>query len=162
MGRLLVTLLLVERQVLSEPLLYPSLYLKRNRTRYYELLQQVRLEGNWEQWIEFFLEAIAVTAEQAVELSKRVLQLFRADEGRLTNKGVKQASLLLVLKSLQYTPFTTANQLVRQTRLSLPTVNRALEELIRLNILHEISGRNRNRVYRYTEYVAMLNEGTEL
>jgi Fic family protein len=162
LGRLLVTLLLVERQVLSELLLYPSLYLKRNRTRYYELLQQVRLEGNWEQWIEFFLEAIAVTAEQAVELSKRVLQLFRTDESRLTNKGVKQASLLLVLKSLQYTPFTTANHLVRQTKLSLPTVNRALEELIRLNILHEISGRNRNRVYRYTEYVAMLNEGTEL
>lgn len=162
LGRLLVTLLLVEWQVLSEPLLYPSLYLKRYRNRYYELLQQVRLEGNWEQWIEFFLEAIAVTAEQAVELSKRVLQLFRTDESRLTNKGVKQASLLLVLKSLQYTPFTTANQLVRQTNLSLPTVNRALEELIRLNILHEISGRSRNRVYRYTEYVAMLNEGTEL
>lgn len=162
LGRLLVTLLLVERGVLSEPLLYPSLYLKQHRNLYYELLQSVRLHGDWEQWLEFFLKAIAVTAEQAVDLMKRILRLFRENEARLTNHGVKHASLLMILKQLQHTPFTTANQLTTQTSLSLPTVNRALEELIRLNILHEITGRNRNRVYRYTEYVAMLNEGTEL
>jgi Fic family protein len=162
LGRLLVTLLLTERGLLSEPLLYPSLYLKQHREMYYQLLQDVRLSGDWEAWLEFFLEAIASTAESAVELAKRVLALFRKDDELVRRKGARYASVATVLHALQYSPVTTANTLVFQTGLSLPTVNRALEELRSLSLLEEITGRERNRIYRYTQYVAMLNEGTEL
>jgi Fic family protein len=162
LGRLLITLLLVERGLLTEPLLYPSLYLKQHRETYYQLLQEVRVNGDWESWIDFFLLAISATAQNAVELAKKVLELFQRDEGKLKDKGARYASLLSVLHALQQVPVTTANHLVSQTELSLPTVNRALEELRELSILEEITGRERNRIYRYREYVDMLNEGTEL
>jgi Fic family protein len=162
LGRLLVTLLLIERGLLTEPLLYPSLYLKQHRETYYRLLQDVRLTGDWEAWIEFFLDGIATTAQSAVELAKNVLALFREDEDRLKIKGARHASVMGVLRAVQQRPVTTASLLVSHTSLSLPTVNRALEELQSLSLLEEVTGRGRNRIYRYTKYVAMLNEGTEL
>jgi Fic family protein len=162
LGRLLITLLLTERGLLTEPLLYPSLYLKQHRDAYYQLLQDVRLQGDWEAWLEFFLEAIASTAESAVELAKRVLALFREDEETLRIKGARYASVASVLHAMQYFPVTMANTLVSKTKLSLPTVNRALEELQSVSLLEEVTGRERHRIYRYKKYVAMLNEGTEL
>jgi Fic family protein len=162
LGRLLVTLLLTERGLLAEPLLYPSLYLKQHRDRYYSLLQDVRVNGDWEAWLEFFLEAIASTAESAVEVAKRVLQRFHEDEEVVRKKGARYASVAAVLHALQYVPVTTATSLVTRTQLSLPTVNRALDELQALSLLKEVTGKGRNRIYRYEKYVAMLNEGTEL
>ena len=161
LGRLLVTLLLVDRGILGEPILYPSLYLKQHKARYYELLQQVRLKGIWEDWVEFFLDAIATTAEQAVQLSKRILELFRADEKQIQEAGTR-SQLPAVYRAMQVSPVTRVSQVVGQTKLSVPTVLKALEKLRALNILDEVTGRERNRIYRYRRYVEMLSEGTEL
>lgn len=161
LGRLLIALLLVDRKVLSEPLLYPSLYLKQHKSRYYELLQQVRFEGVWEEWIEFFLEGIAVTAGQAVELSKRILDLFREDEARIQAVGTR-AQISPVYRTLQASPVTLVSHAAQRSGLSLPTVIKALEKMREMDLVEEISGRQRGRIYRYKKYVAMLNEGTEL
>lgn len=161
LGRLLIALLLVDREVLNEPLLYPSLYLKQHKSRYYELLQQVRFEGVWEEWIEFFLEGVALTAGQAVELAKRILALFREDEARIHAVGTR-AQISPVYRSLQAAPVTLVNQAAQRSGLSLPTVSKALEKLREMGIVEELSGRQRGRIYCYTRYVAMLNEGTEL
>ena len=162
LGRLLIALLLIERKVIAEPLLYPSLYLKQNRPRYYELLQEVRFQGNWEEWITFFLEAIATTAEQAVELAETVLQLFRQDERKVMASGIRRGSIDRVYRQFQRNPIMQVSTAVRTTQLSLPTVIRVLEELARIGILREITGKERNRIYRYEQYVNLLNEGTEL
>ncbi|HEY7406168.1 MAG TPA: Fic family protein [Candidatus Angelobacter sp.] len=160
-GRLLIPLLLMERGVLSEPLLYPSLYLKQHKAEYYDLLQRVRFGGEWEEWIQFFVEAIAAAAEQGVDLSKRIHQLFAEDEKRIVGAGTR-AQLGPVYRFLQKHPVSLMSGVVRETGLSLPTVSRVLEKLREMGIVDEVSGRERNRVYRYTRYVDMLNEGTEL
>jgi Fic family protein len=160
-GRLLIPLLLMERGILREPLLYPSLYLKQHKQEYYELLQRVRFEGLWEEWIEFFANAIATTAEQAVSLSERILDLFERDEKRVHNAGTR-AQLIPVYRALHQAPVAMVRHIVERTSLSLPTVIRALEKLREIGIVQEITGRERNRIYRYHEYVTMLNEGTEL
>jgi Fic family protein len=161
LGRLLIALLLVDRNVLSEPLLYPSLYLKQHKSRYYELLQQVRFEGAWEEWIEFFLEGIAVTAGQAVELSKRILELFREDEARIQALRTR-AHILPVYRTLQMSPVSLITHAAKQSGLSHPTVVKGFEKMREMGILEEVTGRERHRIYRYKKYVAMLNEGTEL
>lgn len=161
LGRLLITLLLVDREVLNEPLLYPSLYLKQHKSRYYELLQQVRVEGVWEEWIEFFLEGIASTARHAVALSKRILDLFHEDETKV--QAVKTRALILpVYKTLQASPVTLVAPAAKRSGLTHPTVVKALEKLREMGIVDEVTGRERSRIYRYEKYVAMLNEGTEL
>ncbi len=162
LGRLLIALLLIERKVIAEPLLYPSLYLKQNRARYYELLQEVRFRGNWEAWITFFLDAIAATAEEAVGLAQTILQLFQQDERKVAESGIRRGSIDQVYRRFQQSPIMQVSTAVRKTQLSLPTVIRALEELARIGILREITGRERNRVYRYEQYVDLLNQGTEL
>ena len=162
LGRLLIALLLIERKVIAEPLLYPSLYLKQNRARYYELLQEVRFQGDWEAWIAFFLEAIAATAEQAVGLAGAVLRLFQQDECKVMASGIRRGSIDRVYRQFQQNPIMQVSTTVRTTQLSLPTAIRALEELARIGILREITGKERNRIYRYEQYVNLLNEGTEL
>ena len=162
LGRLLVTLLLVERGVLVEPLLYPSLYLKQNRDTYYRLLQQVRTEGDWELWIEFFLDAITTTAQSAIEMARKILDLFEENEKKVREKGARGASALAVLRAMQARSVAIPPTLVEQTQLSMPTVLRALEDLRTMGIVQEITGRERGRIYRYTRYVNLVNEGTEL
>lgn len=161
LGRLLIALLLVDRNILNEPLLYLSLYLKQHKARYYELLQQVRFEGLWEEWIVFFLEGVAVTAGQAVELSKRILDLFREDESRIQATGTR-AQIPPVYRTLQASPVTLVGHAAKQSGLSVPTVSKALEKMREMGIVEEVTGRERNRIYRYKRYVDMLNEGTEL
>jgi Fic family protein len=162
LGRLLIALLLIERQVLSQPLLYPSLFLKQNRDRYYQLLQEVRSRGNWEDWVLFFLEAVAVTAEQAVQLAKEILDLFKKDEGSLARFGRRRPSAQQILKAFQSAPAMMPFMVVKRTGLSQPTVDKVLEELRQIGMLKELSGRNRGRIYQYAKYVQLLNQGTEL
>ncbi len=122
----------------------------------------MRFQGNREAWITFFLEAIAATAEQAVALAKTILQLFQQDERKVAQSGIRRGSIDHVYRQFQQAPIMQVSTAVRNTQLSLPTVIRALEDLARIGILREITGRERNRVYRYEQYVNLLNEGTEL
>ena len=159
-GRLLVTLYLCVQGVLHKPLLYLSLYLKTHRAEYYRLLQEVRERGAWEAWLAFFLEGIAETANQAFDAATRIVDLFREDRERIAAQGERVGSALRVHDILQQTPLVTGNRLVQQTGLSVPTVNAALADLGSLAIVAEITGRRRGRVFAYSAYLGILNEGT--
>jgi len=159
-GRLLVTLYLCVHDVLRKPLLYLSLYLKTHRADYYRLLQEVREHGAWEAWLEFFLDGVAETANQAFDAAMRIGELFKADRERITAESDRVGSALRVHELLQQNPFATGTSLVQQTGLTPPTVNAALVELQRLQIVNEITGRQRGRVFAYTAYLGILNEGT--
>ncbi len=162
LGRLLMTMLLVERGVLTKPLLYLSLYLKQNKTRYYELLQAVRMDGDWEAWILFFLEGVAATAERAVSLAREILELFQRDEERLQVLGPRRGSAAQVLHYMQQSPFASARLVSDRTGLALNTTLSSLGELEKLGLVTEITGMVRRKTYRYTEYLRLLDEGTTI
>lgn len=160
-GRLLVTLYLCINGVLNKPLLYLSLFLKTHRAEYYRLLQEVRENGNWEAWLDFFLTGVAQTANQAFEAATHIVDLFRQDRERIATEGERANSTLRIHDLFQLNPFLTSNQLVQQTGLSSPTVNTALADLQRLGIIEEVTGRKRGRVFSYRRYLSVLNEGTD-
>lgn len=161
-GRLLVTLLLCHDGKLPEPLLYLSLYLKQNRSTYYDLLQRVRTHGDWERWIDFFLAGVDATATQATDTAARLLRLFQSDREKLHALGRKGMSALKLHDILQRKPVITAPRLVSQHGFSGPTANSALRVMIEQGIVREITGYSRNRVFAYSEYLRTLNEGAEL
>lgn len=160
-GRLLITLLLCAEGVLREPLLYLSLYLKQNRTQYYDLLQRVRTDGDWESWVTFFVDGVRETAEQAIASARRIDKLFSTDEERIQKLGRRGASASLIHDALKRSPLRSSKSLAPWTELSVPTINAMLEALADLGIVREITGRKRNRLYRYEAYVKLLSEGTE-
>nr|WP_208719183.1 Fic family protein [Corallococcus sicarius] len=159
-GRLLVTLYLCVQGVLRKPLLYLSLYLKTRRADYYRLLQEVREQGAWEAWLEFFLKGVEETANQAFDAATRIIELFKHDREHITAESERAGSALRVHELLQTQPYVTSNQLVERTGLTAPTVNAALADLKRLGIVEEVTGRKRGRVFAYHGYLAILNEGT--
>jgi Fic family protein len=161
-GRLLITFLLCHDGVLPQPLLYLSLYLKKNRPRYYELLQHVRETGDWETWIDFFLTGVDETARQAADTVARLLQLFQADRTRIYDLGRAAGSAPRVHEFMQKQPVVTSARLVTELNLSKPTANAALGQLLKLGIVAEITGQPRHRVYAYQAYLRILGEGTEL
>ncbi len=160
-GRLLIVLMLFDAGVLGQPLLYLSLYLKQHRDEYYRLLGTVREDGDWEAWLDFFLEGVATTAGSAVDTAHRLLALFRDDAARVQTLGRAAANALRVFDDLRDRPLATLNDLTERTGASYPTVARAVEALENLGIVREITGRKRERVFAYTRYLAILNEGTE-
>ncbi|MDF2119908.1 Fic family protein [Roseiarcaceae bacterium H3SJ34-1] len=160
-GRLLVTLYLCVNGVLRKPLLYLSLYLKTHRADYYRLLQEVRENGAWEAWLDFFLAGVADTANQAFDAATRIVELFKEDRERITVESERAGSALRIHDLFQRNPYLTANQLVERTGLSAPTINAALAELERLGVVEEITGRKRGRVFSYRRYLAILSEGTD-
>ena len=159
-GRLLLTLYLCVNDVLRKPLLYLSLYLKTHRAAYYRLLQEVRELGAWEAWLEFFLDGIAETANQAFDAATRIVELFKRDRELITGQSERAGSASRIHEILQQNPFATSNALVAKTGLTPPTVNAALADLERLAIVQEITGRRRGRVFSYRAYLDILNEGT--
>ncbi len=161
-GRLLIALLLCERGVLREPMLYLSLFFKTHRQTYYDLLNRARLEGDWEAWLDYFAEAVTVTAGQAVDTVKRLETMARLDRARIQSLGRAAGSALQIHHELLRRPLSTSPDLTRRTGLTPLTVNRALAHLANLGIVREITGQKRNRVFGYSDYLAILNEGTEL
>lgn len=162
LGRLLMTLLLVERGVLSQPLLYLSLYLKQHKQRYYGLLQKVRMQGDWEEWVEFFLEGVITTSERAVRLAKEILELFRRDESRLQDLGTRRGSALSVMRVLQRSPYVSTRSVVKRSGLAFGTVSTVLDTFCEMGLLVELTGKERGRIFGYREYLDLLDEGTEI
>ena len=162
LGRLLITLLLCSSGVLKEPMLYLSLYFKSHREQYYQLLNDVRLTGNWEAWIDFFTDAVIETATQAVNTAKQLLALAEEDGQRIADMKRISGSAHLVHKSLLEHPMASPNRVQQKTRLSPATVNTCLRELENVGILKEITGKKRNRIYSYVAYIDIMNQGTEL
>ncbi len=162
LGRLLITLVLCEEKILREPLLYLSLYFKSNRRRYYELLNAVRTDGNWEKWLDFFADAVIDTAEQAVAAAGRMAQLVAADRAKVAVLGRTAPTVAAVHRALLERPVATAKALAARSGLSMATVNKGLVQLTALGIVRETTEKRRNRIYTYAEYIAIMNEGTEL
>lgn len=162
LGRLLITLLLCSENVLKEPMLYLSLYFKTHRQRYYELLNSVRLTGNWEAWLDFFASAVIHTANQAVETAQRLMQLSSDDIQSINTLKRVSGSVQMVHKTMLERPIASPNWIQKETQLAPATVNACLRELEELGIIKEITGQKRNRLYSYVEYIRIMNEGTEL
>jgi Fic family protein len=160
-GRLLVTLLLCVEGVLSEPLLYVSLYFKQHRPRYYELLDRVRREGDWEEWLEFFADGVRESAAGAVTTARQLVDRARTDAERI--RGIRRiaSTALRVHQVLQQRPLASAGLISRLSGVSVPAVNSALVALVDTGIVREVTGRRRNRVFSYAEYMRILSEGTE-
>jgi Fic family protein len=162
LGRLLITLLLCEQKVLREPMLYLSLYFKTHRQYYYELLNNVRLTGDWEAWLDFFAEAVIVTATQAVETAQQLLALSNQDRDKISGLGRAAASTLQVFRALIEHPIATSGWLVEKTRITPATVNKALGHLEQLGIVKELTAQKRNRLFSYAGYIEIMSRGTEL
>lgn len=161
LGRLLITLMLCEDRALTQPTLYLSLYLKTNRQRYYELLQIVRETGDWEAWLAFFLEGVAATSRQGYETAQRLLSLFSKHEAEIAELKRAAPSALRIHTDLKRHPVLSVPVAAKRLRMSQPTIQSAISELERLGIVKEITGRQRGRLYTYSEYLAILDEGTE-
>jgi Fic family protein len=161
LGRLLIALLLHHGGLLSEPLLYLSLYFKQNRPVYYELLDRVRTHGDWEAWVEFFLEGVEQTALSAVQTARRLVTLFQQDTQRVQATGRAAANALRVLDALRQRPMCSLKQLCTDNRMTFPTASKAMQTLVTLGIAREMTGQQRNRVFVYDGYLTILNEGGE-
>ena len=160
-GRLLITFLLCHHGLLREPLLYLSLYFKQHRQAYYDHLQQIRHEGDWESWIRFFLEGVRTVAEGATDTAERLERMFSADRARLASVGRRAGSALRVHESLQARPIQSISAIRDTTTLSFPAVASALDLLGEMGIVREITGQARNRLFSYSQYLGTLSEGTE-
>lgn len=155
-GRLLITLLLCHERVLSKPLLYPSLYFREHRQRYYEELNAVRAQGDYERWIDFFAEAIRHSADVAFETGRRVTTAFSEDRAQLRRVPRIAGNLLLVQEALQAKPVTSIAALTTATGLTTPTVTAAIRELESRGIVKETTGRARDRIFVYRRYMEAL------
>ena len=161
LGRLLITFLLCTHGILKEPILYLSLYFKSHRQQYYDLLQQVRDQGDWETWLEFFLDGITETSLQAADAAREILRLFEADRHRIEELGRPAASALRVHQILQQKPLIGINEAAEKLKMSQPTVAKSIQHLEELGIVRETTGRQRGRRFVYDEYLNILNRGTE-
>jgi Fic family protein len=161
LGRLLVPLILHVDGLLERPLLYLSLYFKQRREEYYARLGRVRTEGDWEGWLAFFAAGVIDVAENAVTTAKRVAELIQQNRERIRSVGRGAATALQVHEALQREPVTTIARVAARTNLSAPGATAALQRLVALGLVNEVSGRQWGRVYSYAPYVQLLSEGTE-
>jgi Fic family protein len=161
LGRLLIALLLHHGGLLGQPLLYLSLYLKQHRQVYYDLLDRVRTAGDWEAWVDFFLEGVEATALGAVDTARRLVALFDEDTRRLQQSGRSAANALRVLAALRHRPLLSLPQLCQLSGMTFPTANKTMALLVEAGIARELTGQRRNRIFSYDAYLSILNEGGE-
>ena len=161
-GRLLITFMLCHDGVLREPMLYLSLYFKQYREDYYALLNDVRQNGDWEAWLLFFLDGVTQTAEGAVQTAQRLLSLFQEDQSRVQQTGRAAGSALRVHQVLQERPIVSLQELANRTDLSFHAVTSGMQILEQLGVARELTGKKRNRLFGYDQYLAILGEGTEV
>jgi Fic family protein len=157
-GRLLISFILHHAKVLGNPLLYLSLYFKQNRSEYYRLLDVVRKEGDCEAWIDFFLEGVHSTAVNAEKTAQKLVSLFRADESKIDQLG--RAALLTrnIFRFFRERPIINPKKIIQRAGVTSPSVNKGIAALHNLEIIEEITGKQRNRIYAYKQYLALLNE----
>ncbi len=161
LGRLLITFILCHEGILKEPLLYLSLFFKANRQTYYDLLQSVRETGNWEEWIEFFLNGVIETSNQATQTAQEIIALFKRDREFIETSGKSAAAILTIHTIMQRNPIANTKTIREKTGLSQPTVIRSFTTLEELGIVKEVTGKERHKIFVYGEYLNLLNRGVE-
>lgn len=159
LGRLLIPLIFAQAGILKEPLLYLSVFFKKHRHIYYERLQQVRLTGDWENWLLFFVDAITATATQAVATAQQLNQLLATDKTKLAQLGRVAGSANQILEAFFNQPIASINLLVEKTGLTPATIGKALDAMENTpGLVRELTGQKRNRVYAYSAYIDILNQ----
>jgi Fic family protein len=161
LGRLLITFMLSERGVLSRPLLYLSFFFKQRKQEYYSRLMAVREEGDWEGWLQFFLTGVQSVSVQAASTARRVLDLQALERQRISIAFPNKANAARFLEMIYVKPTVTAKSVSRHLEVSIPTANTLVSEFARLKILDEVTGRERDRVFRHTAYYRVLTPPAE-
>ena len=161
-GRLLIAFQLCQAGVLREPLLYLSLYFKQHRSTYYDLLTHVRRTGDWEAWLAFFFQGVRGTAEGAVAGARRLSEMFTSDRAAIEQQGRRAGSLLRVHEALVARPILSLSEIRKRTTLAFATASSAMEWLVDHGIAREITGKRRDRLFVYDQYLSILSEGTEV
>ena len=161
LGRLLIILFLCEKNLLEKPILYVSLYLKQHRTYYYDLLQNVREKDDWQTWTAFFLEAIIASAQQALDTTEKINALFLLDTDRINALGRAKFSCLAIIEYAKKNPQFSVANLVHDIGITAPTARSAINHLLDLTILKEITDKKRDKIYRYHDYLTLLESDTQ-
>jgi len=161
LGRLLVTFLLCAEGALQQPILYLSLYFKTHRREYYDWLERVRNQGDWEGWLKFFLTGVLETAEQAAQAADSILKLFDSDRAKIATLKRAANSTFRVHDLMRKKPLISIPKASAELGLSVPTVTASLQYLADLGIAHEMTGRQRGRLFVYDAYLEILQQGTE-
>jgi Fic family protein len=161
-GRLLITFLLCQSEVLIRPVLYISHFFKRHRSEYYERLQRVRDHGDWEGWIKFFLNGIATVSLEATETARAIVAL-RENHREVVQRtfGRAAGNGLTILESLFESPIVTIGQVQQRLNVTYPPANNIVQRFVEARILEEITGKERYRVYQYRPYIALFSEQHE-
>lgn len=159
-GRLLITLFLMEKKVLTTPALYISYFLKKNRVEYYDRMTEVRTKGNYEQWIKFFLQAIMESAEDAVATIDELIALHDANVAVISRLGRAAKNAILVFNYLESNPIIEIRKTSEALGIAFNTVSSAVNRLVDAGILIQTSGISRNRTFVYEAYLDILRKGT--
>lgn len=163
-GRLLIVLFLLEKEVLHTPALYLSYYLKENRTEYYDRMTRVRETGDYEQWVRFFLEGIIISAKSALITAEILIEIKENDMLKVLNASFTKRTQETVLSIFEYTlshPLIDISTTADKLKLSYNTVKKGIDNLEKLGILKQINKHKRNKIYYYENYLNILKEGTE-
>lgn len=161
LGRLLITLFLCADGVLAQPILYLSLHFKEHRQLYYDLLQDVRLKGDWERWCEFFLDGVAATATQAADDARKIIDLLERDRIAISQIGKASKSALKIHDYLRRRPYLAITKVAAELDISVPSTTSTVQKLVEIGILKEMTGKSRNRIFAYEAYLEILAAGTE-
>ncbi len=159
-GRLLVSLALCADGLLEDPVLFLSLYFKNHRPAYYELLQSVRTNGAWEEWLGFFARAVRETADQCTETAARTNRIARTDRAKIQDLGRIAGSAMIVHQDMLAHPLTTIGRTSKATGLVPNTVRKVFATLSETGIVREITGKRRNRLFAYGQILDIMDEGT--
>lgn len=160
-GRLLITLYLYWKGVIEKPILYASYYFKKNRQEYYDRLMMVRNSGNYEQWVQFFLEGITQASDAAVEDTKKILSLQSTDQELLWVQKISSPMAVRLLNRLFYTPIISIKHVEEYFDISYPTAAQLINQFVSAGILKETTGQKRAKRFVYAKYMAILSEGTK-
>lgn len=155
-GRLLIAALMEDWGLLPEPLMYLSGYLKQHQSEYYRLLSGIRTEGNWEAWVEFFLEGVAVAAVNAERSIVEIATLVAADRRRLLDSAKSGSATYRLFELLPMMPRFTVERVRKELETSFPTANAAVRTLEDLGIVSEMTGQKKNRSFSYQSYIELL------
>jgi len=158
-GRLLITFLLCEQNILQRPLLYISYYFKKYRAEYYDRLQSIRDSGNWESWLKFFLSGVYEVAQEAAATARRIVKLKEENRQLLLDKmGRRSGNAIALLESLYFKPIFTVDHAESVTSLSYPNANNLIKDLSDIGLVQEITGQKRNRAFSYAPYLDVFRD----
>ncbi|WP_292366294.1 MULTISPECIES: Fic family protein [unclassified Methanoculleus] len=162
MGRLMITFYLCSRDVLARPLLYLSYFLKKNREEYYTLLNGIRYQGNWEAWLEFFLQGVIEVSNNSIETAKRIIQLKETLIEKLLENNIGGVNAVKLIDTLFDHPIITIGQVMEELRISRQAATKLVGKFEDIGILEEITGKERYKQYMFVDYVRIIEEGTRI